>query len=68
MDLKDHIKGKVTFEYFRDNNLFYKTEAGLIFPVPVADTDKGVFLKEDKAMFFMRYIRKHLDSIRSDAV
>lgn len=68
MELKDHVKGVVKFEYYRDGNLFYKTESGLTFPVPTSDIGNATFLAEDKAMLFMRYIRKHLDSIRSGAV
>ena len=59
--LKEHIKGVVRFQFFRDNQLFYKTETGLVFPVPIADTEKGTFLAEDKAIYFMRYIRKFLE-------
>jgi hypothetical protein len=35
---------------------------GLV-PIPIADTGTATFLPEDKAMMFMRYIRKHLDVI-----
>lgn len=62
-DIKTHLKGMVTFEYFRDSQLFYKTESGLVFPVPVEDIGNATFLKEDKAMLFMRYIRKFLASL-----
>ena len=31
--------------------------------VPIEDTGDGVFNAEDKAMLFMRYIRKHIASI-----
>ena len=68
MTLKEHVQGKVTFQYYRDNQLFYKTDSGLVFPVPIADTDNATFLAEDKAMLFMRYIRKFLDSIKCGAV
>lgn len=64
MTLKDHIRGKVKFEYYRDGNLFYSTETELLFPVPIDDTGNATFLREDKAMLFMRYIRKHLDTIK----
>lgn len=63
MDIKEHIKGMVTFEYYRDGQLFYKTESGLIFPVPIEDIGNATFLKEDKAMLFMRYIRKFIQSL-----
>ena len=62
--LKDHVKGTVTFEYFRYGQLFYKTsDTGLVFPVPVEDTDNATFLREDKAILFMRYIRKFLATL-----
>jgi hypothetical protein len=63
MSIKDHIKGVVKFQYYRDSKLFYKTETGVLFPVPVEDIGNATFLAEDKAMLFMRYIRKHLETI-----
>ena len=67
MTLKDHIKGNVEFQYYRDGQLFYITETALVFPVPIEDTGKGTFLRTDKAMYFMRYIRKFLDSKKEDS-
>ena len=64
--LKEHIKGKVKFVYFRDNQLFYKTESGLIFPVPVEDIGQATFMAEDKAILFMRYMRKFLKSLEEE--
>lgn len=54
---------KVRFLYFRAGMLWYTTETGFAFPVPVSDAGEATFLAEDKASFFMRYIRKHLDTI-----
>lgn len=68
MRIKDHIVGTVKFQYYRDGQLFYQTEAGLVFPVPVEDIGNATFLAEDKAILFMRYIRKFLDTITSGAV
>lgn len=65
MTIKDHVKGVVRFQYFRDNQLFYKTDSGLVFPVPVEDIGNATFLAEDKAMLFMRYIRKFMESIKT---
>jgi hypothetical protein len=62
-DIKEHIKGVVKFQYYRDNQLFYKTETGLTFPVPIADIGNATFLAEDKAILFMRYIRKFIATI-----
>lgn len=63
-NIKDMIKDKtVTFEYYRKGELWYKTECGFLFPVPIDDTGDGTFLAKDKAMMFMRYIRKQLQLI-----
>lgn len=54
----------VTFEYYQDNELWYSTECGFMFPVPVSDTGNAVFKNEDKATFFMRWIRKQITLIQ----
>jgi hypothetical protein len=37
MSIKEHIKGEVTFQYYFNNELWYKTESGFEFPVPTED-------------------------------
>ena len=64
MTIKDHIKGTVNFVSYRAGNLYYVTETGLLFPVPIEDTGEATFKSEDKAILFMRYIRKHLETIK----
>lgn len=60
--LKHHVKGTVHFEYYRNGELWYRTsETKLLFPVPIADTGEAMFMRNDKALLFMRYIRKWLD-------
>lgn len=63
MNIKDHVGGskKVKFLYYRQKELWYETELGYRFPVPVEDTGEATFLPEDKAMLFMRYIRKQME-------
>lgn len=62
MTIKDHIRGNVKFQFYRDGQLYYKTEfTHLTFPVPISDIGNATFLVEDKGMFFMRYIRKFLE-------
>jgi len=65
MNLKDMVSGNklVRFSFYREGQLWYKTECGFEFPVPTDPNEIGtaVFLAEDKALLFMRYIRKHLD-------
>lgn len=62
--LKDMVKNKkVRFQYYREGELWYVTEDGFAFPVPTADIGNATFFAEDKALLFMRYIRKHLEHI-----
>lgn len=70
MSIKEMVgKGKVVeFVYFRKNELWYKTEDGFMFPVPISDTGDGTFLPKDKAMMFMRYIRKQLEFIEKEKI
>lgn len=65
LSLKEMVNtGKrVHFQFYRQKELWYVTDDGFEFPVPIEDCGDGVFLNEDKAILFMRYIRKHLDSI-----
>ena len=60
---------KVRFSFYRDAQLWYETECGFVFPVPVSEAGSATFLAEDRAILFMRYIRKHmavLDSARQE--
>jgi len=68
LNIKDLVRDgkKVYFMFYRQKELWYKTEDGFEFPVPIEDIGDGVFLNEDKAMLFMRYIRKHLEMIAKE--
>jgi hypothetical protein len=63
--LKDMVKDnrKVRFAFHRDQQLFYRTECGFESPVPIDDIGNATSLAEDKAILFMRYIRKHLNTL-----
>lgn len=50
---------RVKFEYYRDGDLWYSTEHGEEFPVPVSDVGTATFKREDKAILFMRYMNKY---------
>lgn len=67
MNLKEMVVDgkKVKFQFYRQNELWYVTETGFQFPVPISDTGDGIFLAEDKALLFMRYIRKHIDYLNN---
>ena len=57
---------QVHFSFYRHGELWYVTNSGFEFPVPITDTGDGVFLAKDKAILFMRYIRKHLELIEKE--
>ena len=59
---------KVYFQYYRDKELWYKTTNGFIFPVPIKDVGTATFLKEDKAIFCMRWIRKYKEVLDKEAL
>jgi hypothetical protein len=52
---------KVRFRFYRDGQLWYATECGFEFPVPIAEAGTATFLAEDKAILFMRYIRRYME-------
>ena len=68
LDLKDNVKGFSQFEYYRDSALWYRTETGLVFPVPVSEIDQGQFKATEKSLLFMRWIRKYIKSLVDTSV
>jgi hypothetical protein len=64
MKIIDHVKGNVKFLFYRANNLYYVTDSGVQFPVPIeeANHDSATFNAEDKAIHYMRWIRRHLET------
>ena len=55
---------KVRFQFYRDGQLWYGTECGFEFPVPLSEAGTATFLAEDKAILFMRYIRKYMEFLK----
>jgi hypothetical protein len=64
--LTDMVKNGKTVSFLKCDNgtLWYVTECGFEFPIPREDMN-DVFLLKDKAMLFMRWIRKHIQEIES---
>ena len=71
MSIKDIVRAPnvATFVKYFDQQLWYEieyTEDGesktYIFPVPIEDIGMATFLAEDKAMLFMRYVRKYMQA------
>lgn len=66
MNIKDMVKDKsVVFQYYKDRQLFYSTECGFVFPVPIDDVGSATLSAKDKALLFMRYIRKHIKTVEN---
>lgn len=66
MKITDYITKDSTCEFihYREGELWYRCSVGgLEFPVPVDDTGNGIFLATDRAILFMRWIRKHLAAL-----
>ncbi len=62
MQIKDLVKNqKAHFVFYRDRALFYETDNGFQFPVPIDDAGSATLNHEEKAILLMRYIRKHLE-------
>lgn len=49
----------VKFVKYRHNHVYYVTECGFEFPVPTEDLGDATVNATEKAIFLMRYIRKH---------
>ena len=66
MTIKELVKDrKVRFTRYRAGHLYYEVIGkDFEFPVPIEDTGEATFLAEDKAILFMRYIRKHMDEMK----
>ena len=68
--IKEHVrKGQmVHFQYFRDNEFWYKTDAGLLFPISLkeAQTGRATFLASDKAIYFMRWIKRYVEACKRE--
>ena len=64
MNIKEMIKNKkVTFLFYKEKELWYTTECGFEFPVPINDVGTASMNAEDKAIMFMRWIRKQIDVV-----
>lgn len=63
MSIKEMVmNGKtVKFQRYQAGELWYVTECGFEFPVPIDDTNGASFASQDKAMMFMHWIKKHLE-------
>lgn len=57
--IKDHVQGQAIFQYYQGGKLWYKaSNTDFLFPVPIEDLGTAQALAIDKAMIFMKWIRK----------
>ena len=57
---------KVRFKFWKENELWYETETGFLFPVQTYDAGTTTFPAEDKAILYMRWIRKHIEMTQKE--
>lgn len=67
-NIKDLVKDNKTVRFikYRKGELYYITDCGFEFVVPIEDTGDGQFLAEDRAILFMRYIRKQIQKLEEE--
>ena len=53
----------VRFMFFLSGKLWYRTESGFKFPVPIKGSGQSVFLSEDRAKRFYPYIKAHAEKL-----
>ena len=65
MNIKDVVKNnKVYFLFYRQQHMYYGVDVEgqkLMFPVPLEDVMDATLFAEEKAITYMRYIRKAID-------
>lgn len=65
-DIETMVKDKrATFIYFKNNELWYTTDDGFEFPVPIGHVGDAKFLPSDRAILFMYWIRQRIKLIES---
>jgi len=55
---------KVKFKCLKNKEMWYVTESGFEFPVPLSETEGAEFLAEDKALYFSRWIGRHIKDLQ----
>lgn len=56
---------KVTLTHVHAGSIWYETEFGEAFPVPISDMGEATFHAEEKALLLMRYMRKWNKTLES---
>lgn len=71
-NIKDLVKDNlVQFDFYRAGVMYYTVSheaSNYRFPVPLSDVGDASLVRVDKAILFMRYIRKAIDSNQLETV
>jgi len=67
INIKELVKDnkQVHFAFYKDGELWYRAADGFLFPVPISDVGGATMLACDKALLFMRYMRKHAETLEA---
>lgn len=65
-DIKGMVENNkvVNFTRFQGGQLWYSTECGFEFPVSLQEVGQSTYPSQDKALLFLRFIRKHIEMIQ----
>lgn len=64
----DEVKDnkKVKFVCLKNENMWYQTESGFQFPIPLSETVGGEFPVEDKALYYSRWIGRFIKDLEEE--
>jgi hypothetical protein len=65
-DLRECVAGQPTFQFYRGGHLYYKTENGLLFPVPASDISDVTLTQTDRTLVFARHISAFLEDMSAE--
>jgi hypothetical protein len=72
LDVKAHVASGNTVQFlkYQQGNLYYEVnQTSLVFKVPIADLGDATCYQYERAMTYMKYIKKALDELKeADAV
>lgn len=62
----DIVKEGATFSHYREGHLYYVTDSGFVFAVPVAEVGNGTCCTKEKTMTFLKWVKPQHDAITEE--
>ncbi|RYD85379.1 MAG: hypothetical protein EOP84_02720 [Verrucomicrobiaceae bacterium] len=62
MKLIDHVRGQSSLIKYRQGVLWYETDTGFVFPIPVNDLGTAEMKPVEKSSLLMRWVRIQFES------